>query len=247
MFANDFNMKLVILAGGLGTRLSEETRRIPKPMVKIGKMPIIWHIMQHYSSYGVNEFIICGGYKFQIIKNFFSLKKNINPNWKVRVVNTGNISNTGERVKKIKKYVDDTFFLTYGDGLSDINISKLAKFHKKFKGVVTLTSVKPIPKYGKILFKKNLITRFYEKDQFREDWINGGFFVCNKSLFNFITKKNCVFESDVLNKLAKKKYLQGYKHTGFWYCMDTLRDKNYLNYIYKKGFSPWIRYKNYKK
>ena len=237
-------MKLVILSGGLGTRLSEETHKIPKPMVKIGKMPIIWHIMQYYSYYGVNDFIICGGYKYQIIKKFFSFKKNINSNWKVNVVNTGNNSNTGERIKRIKKYVNDTFLLTYGDGLSDINISKLIKFHRKFKGIVTLSSVKPIPKYGKILFKENLIKRFYEKEQFREDWINGGFFVCNKDLFNYFTKKNSVFESDVLNKLAKKGHLQGYKHTGFWYCMDTLRDKNFLNDIYKKGFTPWIKWEN---
>ncbi len=236
-------MKLVILSGGLGTRLSEETHKIPKPMVKIGKMPIIWHIMQYYSYYGVNDFIICGGYKYQIIKKFFSFKKNINSNWKVNVVNTGNNSNTGERIKRIKKYINDTFLLTYGDGLSDINISKLIKFHRKFKGIVTLSSVKPIPKYGKILFKENLIKRFYEKEQFREDWINGGFFVCNKDLFNYFTKKNSVFESDVLNKLAKKGHLQGYKHTGFWYCMDTLRDKNFLNDIYKKGFTPWIKWK----
>lgn len=237
-------MKLVILSGGLGTRLSEETHKIPKPMVKIGKMPIIWHIMQYYSYYGVNDFIICGGYKYQIIKKFFSLKKNINSNWKVNVVNTGNNSNTGERIKRIKKYINDTFLLTYGDGLSDINISKLIKFHRKFKGIVTLSSVKPIPKYGKILFKDNLIKRFYEKEQFREDWINGGFFVCNKDLFDYFTKKNSVFESDVLNKLAKKGHLQGYKHTGFWYCMDTLRDKNFLNDIYKKGFTPWIKWEN---
>lgn len=237
-------MKLVILSGGLGTRLSEETHKIPKPMVKIGKMPIIWHIMQYYSYYGINDFIICGGYKYQIIKKFFSFKKNINSNWNVNVVNTGNNSNTGERIKRIKKYVDDTFLLTYGDGLSDINISKLIKFHRKFKGMVTLSSVKPVPKYGKILFKKNLIKRFYEKEQFREDWINGGFFVCNKDLFSYFTKKNSVFESDVLNRLAKKGHLQGYKHTGFWYCMDTLRDKNFLNDIYKKGFTPWIKWEN---
>tara|TARA_B110000037_G_C17102908_1_gene498708 strand:+ start:135 stop:854 length:720 start_codon:yes stop_codon:yes gene_type:complete len=237
-------VKLVILSGGLGTRLSEETHKIPKPMVKIGKMPIIWHIMQYYSYYGINDFIICGGYKYQIIKKFFSFKKNINSNWNVNVVNTGNNSNTGERIKRIKKYVDDTFLLTYGDGLSDINISKLIKFHRKFKGMVTLSSVKPVPKYGKILFKKNLIKRFYEKEQFREDWINGGFFVCNKDLFSYFTKKNSVFESDVLNRLAKKGHLQGYKHTGFWYCMDTLRDKNFLNDIYKKGFTPWIKWEN---
>ena len=239
-------MKLVILSGGFGTRISEETHKIPKPMVKIGNMPIIWHIMQYYSYYGVNDFIICGGYKYQIIKKFFSFKKNINSNWNVKVVNTGNNSNTGERIKRIKKYVDNTFLLTYGDGLSDINISELIKFHQKFKGIVTLSSVKPIPKYGKILFKKNLIKRFYEKEQFREDWINGGFFVCNKNLFSYFTKKNSVFESDVLNKLAKKGHLQGYKHTGFWYCMDTLRDKNFLNDIYKKGFTPWIKWENKK-
>jgi len=234
-------MQLVILAGGLGTRISEETNKIPKPMVKIGKMPIIWHIMKYYSSYGVNDFIICGGYKIEVIKKFFSNKKNKIKNSKLKIINTGKKSNTGERIRRVKKYLKDTFFLTYGDGLSDVNILKLLKFHQKFKkGEVTLTSVRPTPKYGKITFKNNLVKNFYEKNMYKENWINGGFFVCNFSFFKFFKKNNAIFEKDILTLLSKKKKLQAYKHYGFWYCMDTLRDKIYLNQIYNKKRAPWI-------
>ena len=186
-------MKLVIFAGGLGTRLSEETDYVPKPMVLIGKKPILWHIIKYYSVFGFSEFIICGGYKINIIKNFFqSLKKNNNKLeslWKVKVINTGKNSNTGERLKRVKKYVGENFCLTYGDGLSNININKLIIFHKKNKATITLTAIKPEPRFGKIIFKGNKVDKFFEKDHSRENWISGGFFVCKKEIFKFIKKK----------------------------------------------------------
>jgi glucose-1-phosphate cytidylyltransferase len=236
-------MKLVILAGGFGTRLSEETDHLPKPMVKLGRKPIIWHIMKYYSTFGITDFIVCGGYKINCLKDFFKKKNNTDKKWNVKVVFTGNKSNTGERVFRVRKYLKSDFCLTYGDGLSDVNIKKLIFFHKKFKkGVATLLSIKPIPKYGKIVFNKNLVKKFYEKDSFREDWINGGFFVCSPKIFEYFKKKNSIFESDVLISLAKNKKLQGFKHRGFWYCMDTLRDKRHLNDLLKKKQAPWIKW-----
>ena len=213
-------MQLVIFAGGLGTRISEETDYIPKPMIKIGQKPVLWHIMKYYSMFGFSEFIICGGYKIEIIKSYF---KNYNKNkiWNVRVINTGKKSNTGERLKRVKKYIKNTFCLTYGDGLSNINLNKLIHFHKKTKSLATLTTVKPIPHFGKIIFKGNQVVKFVEKDKKKENWINGGFFVCEKKIFNYIKKQNTIFEKDTLSFLAKKKKLSAYKHNGFW-----LADRN---------------------
>ena len=243
-------MQVVILAGGLGTRISEETDYIPKPMVSIGGKPILWHIIKFYVSYGFTDFIICGGYKIKCIINFFKRKnkdqsglielKNIN----IKIVNTGKNSNTGKRILNIKKYLGKNrdFCLTYGDGLSDINLNNLIKFHNNQKSIATLTAVKPPPRYGKIFFKKNLISNFIEKNLGNENWINGGFFICNYKIFNYFTnKKNPIFESDILTTLAKKGKLTGYKHHKFWYCMDTLRDKRHLNYLCKIGYTPWIR------
>jgi glucose-1-phosphate cytidylyltransferase len=230
-------MKLVIFAGGLGTRISEETDYIPKPMVKIGKKPILWHIIKYYSVFGFSEFIICGGYKINIIKNYF--KKNLNRAWKVQVVNTGKNSNTGERLKKVKKYIDDSFCLTYGDGLSNVDLNKLINFHKKNKSIATLTAIKPVPHFGKMAFKGNKVTKFFEKNQKKENWINGGFFVCEKNIFKYLVSKNPIFESKVLSILAKKKLLAAYKHNNFWYCMDTLRDKRYLNDLWLSNKAPW--------
>ena len=233
-------MKLVIFAGGLGTRISEETDYIPKPMVRIGKQPILWHIIKYYSCFGVKEFIICGGYKVNIIKNFFKKSKNrINKNFIIRVINTGQSANTGERLKRIKKYIDGTFCLTYGDGLSNVDIDKLIRFHKKNKSTVTLTAVKPTPHFGRLQFKGNTIVSFMEKDKKKEKWTNGGFFVCEKKIFQYLNKKNSIFESDTLSFLTKKKKLAGFKHFGFWYCMDTLRDKRYLNSLWLKNKAPW--------
>jgi len=233
-------MKLVIFAGGLGTRISEETDYVPKPMVKIGKKPILWHIIKYYSVFGFSEFIICGGYKINVIKNYFKkFKKKINKSWDVKVINTGVNSNTGERLRKIKKYVGNTFCLTYGDGLSNVDINKLIHFHKKNQSIATVTAVKPTPHFGKIIFKGNTVTKFLEKDQTKENWINGGFFICNKEIYKYIKKKNTIFEIDVLSVLVKKKKLVAYKHSDFWYCMDTLRDKRHLNNLWSLKKAPW--------
>ena len=233
-------MKLVIFAGGFGTRISEETDYIPKPMVKIGKKPLLWHIIKYYSVFGFSEFIICGGYKINIIKNFFQkYKKKLNKLWNIKVINTGMNSNTGERLKRVKKYLDSTFCLTYGDGLSNVDIKKLINFHKKNKLIVTLTTVKPSPHFGKIILKGNKVKIFSEKDKKSESWINGGFFVCEKEVFKYLKKKNTIFENGVLNILAHKKKLAAYKHNDFWYCMDTLRDKRHLNNLWLSKKAPW--------
>ena len=230
-------MKLVIFAGGLGTRLSEETYKIPKPLVKIGNKPILWHIIKYYSVFGFSDFIICGGYKFNLIKKYFKKKKN--NSWNIQVIDTGKNSNTGERLRRVKKYVSDIFCLTYGDGLSNIDIDKLIQFHKKNKSEVTLSTVKPVPHYGKIVMRGNKVKFFFEKDKKRESWINAGFFVCNKEIFKSIKKKNSIFESDILSDLTKKKKLAAYRHYDFWCCMDTLRDKRYLNSLWIKKKAPW--------
>lgn len=232
-------MQLIILAGGLGTRISEETDFIPKPMIKIGNKPILWHIMKYYSIYGFSKFIICGGYKVEVIKKYFKKLKKKNKFWNIKIINTGKNSNTGERLRKVQKYIDDTFCLTYGDGLSNVNLNKLINFHKKNKSIATLTSVKPPPHFGKIVFKGNKVVKFIEKDQKKEDWINGGFFVCNKEIFNYFNKKNMIFESDILSVLAKKRKLAAYKHFKFWHCMDNLRDKRYLLKLWLTKKAPW--------
>jgi glucose-1-phosphate cytidylyltransferase len=233
-------MKLVIFAGGLGTRISEESDYIPKPMVKIGKKPILWHIIKYYSVFGFSDFIICGGYKIKVIQKYFkSYNKKLEKSWNIQVVNTGMNSNTGERLKKVKKYLNNTFCLTYGDGLSNVNIKKLIHFHKKKKSVATLTTVKPTPHFGKIKFKGDKVTKFYEKDQTKENWINGGFFVCEKEIFKYLNKKNSIFETHALPALAKRKKLSAYKHKDFWYCMDTLRDKRHLNNLWFSKIAPW--------
>jgi len=231
-------MLLVIFAGGLGTRISEETDYIPKPMVKIGKKPILWHIIKYYSIFGFSNFIICGGYKINIIKKYFgSLKKSTS--WNIKVINTGKNSNTGERLKRVKKYVGSTFCLTYGDGLCNVNINNLINFHKKNKLIATLTTVKPIPHFGKIFLKGNKVIKFFEKEKKKENWINGGFFVCEKKIFKYLNKKNSIFEIDVLNSLARRRELAAYRHNDFWYCMDTLRDKRYLNNLWLSKKAPW--------
>ena len=231
-------MQLVIFAGGLGTRISEETDYVPKPMVKIGKKPMLWHIMKYYSVFGFSDFIICGGYKINIIKDYFKKYKK-DKIWNIKVVETGKGSNTGERLLRVKKYIKNTFCLTYGDGLCNLNINQLINFHKKNKTLVTLTTVKPIPHFGKILFQGNYVVKFLEKDPKKESWINGGFFVCEKKIFNYLNKKNSIFEKDTLPFLAIKKKLSAYKHKDFWYCMDTLRDKRHLNNLWYSKKAPW--------
>ena len=237
-------MELVIFAGGLGTRISEETDYVPKPMVKIGKKPILWHIIKYYSVFGFSKFIICGGYKIKIIQNYFKNFKNKKNSFNIKIINTGKKSNTGERLRRVKKYVSKSFCLTYGDGLSNVNIAKLIQFHNKNKSIATLTAIKPTPRFGKLIFKGNKVYKFLEKNQKKENWINGGFFVCEKKIFNYLNKKNLIFESDVLSYLANNKKLAAYKHKDFWYCMDTLRDKRYLTNLWLSKKAPWKIWKD---
>ena len=251
-------MKVVILAGGLGTRISEESVVKPKPLVEIGGKPIIWHIMKIYSKFGLNDFIVCCGYKGYLIKEYFTNyylhttditvdvttneikvhKKKTEP-WKITLIDTGQNSQTGDRIKKIENFIDEDFCLTYGDGLSSVNIKKLINFHKKNKKLATVTAVKPAGRFGAIELKKNLVSNFLEKPSGDGGWINGGFFVLNKKIFKYITKSPCIWEREPLEKLASSKELSAYKFNGFWYPMDTLRDKNYLEELWNSKKAPW--------
>ena len=225
--------KVVILCGGLGTRIGHETKYKPKPMIKIGKKPIIWHLMKIYQSYGYNNFILSAGYKYKIIEKYFRNSKEFN----IKIVNTGLKTNTAGRILLLKKYIKEKyFFMTYGDGLSNVNLNKLLSFHLKNKAIATLTAVHPPVRFGELKFdKKKKIKSFIEKPQSGVGWVNGGFFVLDKKIFNFIKNKNEVFEKNPLTKLTKIKKLFGFKHKGFWQCMDTVRDKNYLNEIISKN------------
>jgi len=233
-------IKTVILAGGLGTRISEETKKIPKPMVKIGGLPIIHHIIKIYESYGYDDFIICGGYKYNLIKSYF---KNIKLKSKIKVVNTGLNTMTGGRILKIKKFLknDKNFFLTYGDGLSDININKTLKFHDKNNKLLTLSAVQPNIKYGIVKFAKDnlIINKFEEKP--KKHFVSGGFFVVSTGIFKHIKGPKSIFEFECLPKLAKQNKIVGFKHLGFWHSLDTMKDKIDLNKIWNKGNAPWIR------
>ncbi len=225
-------MKVVILAGGLGTRLSEYTKKIPKPMVKINKKPIIFHIMKHYAKFGFKDFFIAAGYKQQVLKNYF---RNKNFGWKINIIDTGPKTMTGGRLKRLKKYLkNETFLLTYGDGISDVNINKLIKFHKKNKGFVTLTAVRPPARFGAIKIKGKKVTYFKEKSKLNEGWINGGFFVFEKEIFNYIKNDQTFLEKEPLSKIGSLKKLNAFKHNGFWQCMDTVRDKEILEKAFKK-------------
>ena len=226
-------MKVVILAGGLGTRMLGYTKAIPKPMIKVGGKPIILRIMEIYASYGFKDFYIALGYRGEVIKKFF--KKNFF-DWNITLVQTGKKTMTGGRLKKLKKYLNnETFMLTYGDGLSDINLKKLLKFHKKNKKVVTLTSVRPPSRFGVIKLKGNLVESFKEKSQMGEGWINGGFFVIEPKFLNLIKSNQTYLEREPLEIVTKKKQLAAFKHKGFWQCMDTKRDMDKLNYALRKN------------
>ena len=252
-------MKVVILAGGLGTRISEESHLKPKPMIEIGSRPILWHIMKTYSHYGINEFVICCGYKGYMIKEFFanyflhtsdvtidisnnSLEvhtKNAEP-WKVTLIDTGENTQTGGRIKKIKKYVGDTFCLTYGDGVSNINIKELIKFHNKSKTLCTVTAIQPPGRFGSLDFNENnLVNSFFEKPKGDNNWINGGFFVCQKEVIDYIDDDSTIWERAPMENLAKSNQLSMYKHFDFWHSMDTLRDKNNLNEMWMNNKAPW--------
>lgn len=224
-------MKVVILAGGLGTRLSEYTKKIPKPMVKINKLPIICHIMKHYSNYGFNDFIIATGYKGLIIKRYFKSKFK---SWNIQIIETGLKTMTGGRIKRLASLLGDkTFLLTYGDGLSDVNIKKLIKFHKNSKSIVTLTAVRPQARFGAIKIKKKKVLYFKEKSNIDEGWINGGFFVMEPNIFKFIRNDKTYLERGPFEILSKNKLLNAYKHYGFWQCMDTIRDKELLEKYFR--------------
>lgn len=230
-------MKLVILAGGYGTRISEETKKKPKPLIKIGTRPIIWHLMKIYSKFNINDFIICQGYKGYMLQD--ELKKYIKTeNWSIKFVNTGLNTMTGGRIKKVEKFLkdDENFCLSYGDGLCNVNIDKLIKFHLKKKKIATLTAVKQQNRFGILSFKKNLVSVIKEKPI---EYINGGFFVLSKKIFKFLKSDKSVFEKDCLPVLSKKNQLNAFKHDGFWACMDTLRDKRNLNIEWKKKNCKW--------
>jgi len=226
-------MKCVILAGGKGTRISELSKNTPKPMINVLGEPIIVKIMKLYSKYGVKNFIIAAGYKKKIIKKYFK-KKKFN-NWNVKIIDTGLNTMTGGRVKRLKKYIgNETFMLTYGDGISNLNIKKLLSFHFKNKKIATLTAVRPPARFGAIKLKGNKITYFKEKSKLDEGWINGGFFVLEPKIFDYIKNDRTFFEREPLQKISKIKELYAFKHYGFWQCMDTLRDKELLEKGLKK-------------
>ena len=223
-------MKVIILAGGLGTRISEYTKTIPKPMIKINKIPLICHIMEHYKKFGFNEFYIAAGYKGKVIKDYFKKSSN-----KIKIIDTGKNTMTGGRIKRLKKYLkNETFLMTYGDGLSDVNLKNLVRFHLNKNKTVTLTAVRPPARFGHIKIKGDSVNYFKEKSSLDEGWINGGFFVINSNFLRYIKNDNTYLEREPLENLAKKKELLAFKHTGFWHCMDTIRDKKNIEQIIKQ-------------
>lgn len=256
-------MKVVILAGGFGTRLSEETALKPKPMVEIGGKPILWHIMKTYASYGYTEFIICLGYKGYYIKEYFTnyykhnsdLTIDLSDNsleihnskaepWKISLIDTGLNTMTGGRVKRIQQYTNgQTFMLTYGDGVSDVNINDLVTHHKKNGKACTVTAVQPLGRFGALVInKENEVNAFQEKPKGDGSWINGGFFVCEQSIFNYLLDDTTIFEREPLENLAKDNELSAFKHNKFWKPMDMLRDKKELEKLWVSGKAPWKKW-----
>lgn len=254
-------IKVVILCGGFGTRLREETELKPKPMIEIGGMPILWHIMKTYSYYGFNEFILCLGYKGEVIKEYFynyeilsndftielgskNIKmypKHSETGWKITLVDTGLKAMTGARVKRIERFIDsDTFMLTYGDGVTDLNIKELLNFHKNQGKIGTLTGVFPPSRYGELLIQGDRVVSFKEKSKNQNNSINGGYFVFNREFFNYLDNDDsCILEKEPLEKLASDGELKVFQHKGFWQCMDTYRDYKYLNDLWERGKVPW--------
>jgi len=252
-------LKVVILAGGLGTRISEETQVKPKPMIEIGAMPILWHIMKGYSAYDINDFVICCGYKGYIIKEYFAnyflhmsdvtfdLKDNkmevhhkFAEPWKVTLVDTGLETMTGGRLKRVKNYVnEETFCFTYGDGLSNVNVSDLIQFHKSNNTIATVTSVQPPGRFGLMDIEGDKISNFTEKPSGDGNWINGGYFVLEPKVFDYLEDDSTVWEREPLERLAKEGQLSAFKHSSFWQPLDTLRDKNYLEKLWASGKAPW--------
>jgi glucose-1-phosphate cytidylyltransferase len=253
-------MKVVILAGGLGTRISEESHLKPKPMIEIGGKPILWHIMKSYSHFGFNDFIICCGYKGYVIKEYFFnyflhnsditfdlksneqvIHNNFSDPWKVTVVDTGEETQTGGRVKRIAKYINDgeDFCLTYGDGVADLDIAETVKFHKSHKRLATVTAVQPPGRFGQLDINGNTVERFVEKPIGDGGYINGGFFVLNKKVIDYIKDDATIWEREPLMNLASEGQLCAFTHNGFWQPMDTLRDKVHLENLLSKGQAPW--------
>jgi glucose-1-phosphate cytidylyltransferase len=226
-------MKVVILAGGLGTRISEYTKIIPKPMIKVCKKPLIYYIMKHYANHGFKDFYIALGYKGHIIKEYFKNKKF---NWNINLIDTGQKTMTGGRLKRLKKYLgNETFMMTYGDGLSDVDLKKLIRFHLKSKKLVTVTAVRPPARFGAIKVIGKNVKYFKEKSKLDEGWINGGFFVMEPEFLKYIKNDQSFLEREPMEILTKKKQLIAFKHKEFWQCMDTLRDKENLEMILKKN------------
>ncbi len=252
-------MKVVILAGGLGTRLSEETELRPKPLVEVGDQPILWHILKHYGAQGFNDFYIALGYKGELIKRYFldrftlsgdlkvcgktgAVERQIRPDedWTVNLIETGKDSNTGGRVKRMKPHVGDgTFMMTYGDGVSNVDLHALLAHHRKMGKIATITAVRPPARFGGLGFEGDLVVKFSEKPQTGEGWINGGFAVFEPAIFDFIPDDGTSLESVSLEKLAEAGQLAAYRHEGFWQCMDTLRDKRLLTGLWEANEAPW--------
>ncbi len=253
-------MKAVILAGGFGTRISEESHLKPKPMIEIGGQPILWHIMKIYSAFGINDFIICAGYKQQIIKEYFAnyylhrsdvtfdfreggmmtVHNNVSEPWKVTIVDTGYDTMTGGRIKRIAGYVDGTFLLTYGDGVADVDVGKLIKFHQERKPIVTITAINPGQRFGVLdLDDDGYVCEFREKQDSDESLINGGYMIAEPDVFDYIDDDSTFFEREPLERLAKAGKLAAYRHYGFWQCMDTQRDREKLEQLWSEGNAPW--------
>jgi glucose-1-phosphate cytidylyltransferase len=252
-------LKTVILAGGLGTRLAEETGVKPKPMVEIGGRPVLWHVMKHYSAHGFNEFFIALGYKGEMIKRYFldyyplygdldvdlsSGRVEVNNNecepWKIHLVDTGSDSMTGGRVLRLAKLLgDETFMLTYGDGVTNVDLGRLLEFHRSHGKIATVTAVRPPSRFGGLVFKGDGVAEFTEKPQIGEGWINGGFMVFEPTVFDYMRDDSTVLERDVLETLAGEGQLMAYRHEGFWQCMDTIRDVQLLQSLWEEGRAEW--------
>lgn len=236
-------MQVVILAGGFGTRLSEETDLIPKPMVRIGNIPILRHIMNYYSAFGHTEFIIALGYKAEVISDYFKIES-LNPSfpsWDIKLVDTGLDTSTGGRIKLLEDQLDSEFLLTYGDGLSNINLDQLINHHKMFNKIATVSAVRPPARFGTIEILNGFVTKFAEKDPQDAGWINGGFFCLNKKVCSYIQNTTISFESEPMNRLVSAGELSAFEHSGWWQPMDTLRDKRTLESIWETGDAPWLK------
>ena len=253
-------MNVVVLAGGLGTRLAEETEVRPKPMIEIGGRPILWHILKHYSHYGLSEFLIALGYKSDVVKRYFCDYHQFNgdmtvrlghgeverhasavEDWTVHLLDTGLETSTGGRVKRLESRLrgGGTFMLTYGDGLSDVDLRQLLAFHRQHGRIATVTAVRPPARFGGLIFEGDLVVEFTEKPQIGEGWINGGFMILEPEIFDYLDGDACSLEIDALERLAKERQLAAYRHDRFWQCMDTLRDKRLLDGLWQQGRAPW--------